>query len=53
MVSIQSKVKNNLRFYAFFINAKNVFLTIIKNLQIPKFIKIFKKKLFFFTKIHK
>ena len=31
MVSIQSKVKNNLRFYAFLINAKNEFLAIFKN----------------------
>ena len=31
MVSIQNKVKNNGRFYTFFIIAKNELLTILKN----------------------
>ena len=31
MISIYSKVKNNARFYAFFINIKNELLNILKN----------------------
>ena len=34
MVSIQSKAKNNVKLYAFLINAKNELLTILTNEKI-------------------